>query len=106
MRICVLALAAGAALALPTPGFSQMAGYPGPQSFMDGSQNGHQYLPNDHALPQAYLKKVTALSYRTLELRAEDGGKLTPEHLASLQRELNALARQYRVRADFRIKAG
>jgi hypothetical protein len=105
MRICVVVLAAGAALALTAPAFAQMGLSPqiGPGST---NQNTYQYIPNDRSLPQGYVKKVTALSYKTLELRAEDGGKLTPEHLTSLQRELNALARQYRVRADFRIKAG
>jgi hypothetical protein len=105
MRIRVLALTAGAALALAAPAFAQMGlGAPlGPGSI---NQNTYQYIPNDRSLPQGYVKKVTALSYKTLELRAEDGGKLTPEHLASLQRELNAITRQYRVWADFRIKAG
>jgi hypothetical protein len=50
------------------------------------------------------VKKITALSYRTLALRTEDGGKLTPEHLARLQRELTHLKREYRVVDDRRIK--
>ncbi len=52
------------------------------------------------------MKKVTALSYRTLEIKAEDGGRLSPEHAAALQNELTLLQRQYRIRADFRINPG
>ena len=105
MRIRVLAFAGAVAIALATPAFAQMGGYPGPQSYMDGRQASSQYNLNDHALPQAYVKKVTALSYRTLELRAEDGGTLTPEHLTTLQRELDGLKREYHVVAGLRIAA-
>jgi hypothetical protein len=106
MRTHIPALATGAALALAAPAHAQM----GPMSPMGPggtvpSQNQYQYLPNDHSLPQGFVKQVTALSYRTLELRAEDGGKLTPEHLASLQRELDQLKRQYHVTSSLRIRA-
>jgi hypothetical protein len=106
MRIYILALATGAALALASPAFAQMglSAATGPGGAVP-SQNQYQYLPNDHSLPQSYVKQVTALSYRTVELRAEDGGKLTPEHLASLQRELNQLKRQYHVTSSLRIRA-
>jgi hypothetical protein len=106
MRIYTLALATGAALALASPAFAQMGlSVPmGPGGAVP-SQNQYQYLPNDHSLPQSYVKKVTALSYRTLELRAEDGGKLTPEHRASLQHELDQLKREFRVTSSLRIKA-
>ena len=103
MRTQVLALAAGAAVAFSGPALAQMGGMMpmGPGS----GTNDAQYLQEDRSLPPAYVKQVTALSYRTLELRAEDGGKLTAEHRASLQRELDRLNREYRVRGDLRIKA-
>ena len=82
-----------------------MGGYPGPQSSVDGSQASRQYNLNDHALPPAYVKKLTALSYRTLELRAEDGGRLTSEHRATLQHELDDLKREYHVWPELRIAA-
>jgi hypothetical protein len=105
MRIRTLALAAGSALALAAPAFAQM-GNMAPMGPSSVNQNRDQYLQEDRSLPQAYVKKVTALSYRTLEIKAEDGGRLTPEHAATLQRELDQLQRQYRVRADLRINAG
>ena len=107
MRTSVLALAAGAALALTGPAFAQMmmGGYPGPTSSMDGSQAAYQYN-HERDLPAAYVKKLAALSDKILQMRAEDGGKLTPEHLDSLQHELVQLKRQYHVAADLRVRAG
>jgi hypothetical protein len=100
MRNLVFTLAAGAAITLSGPAFAQMASI-GPGS----GKNNSQYLPEDRSLPSAYVKKVTALSYRTLELRSEDGGKLTPEHRAELQQELNQLKHDYHVGIELRIKA-
>jgi hypothetical protein len=105
MRIFVLVLATGAALMLAAPVFAQSSGPGAAQIGPDSGTNNSQYLQEDRSLPQAYVKKVTALSYRTLELRAEDGGKLTPEHRASLQQELDQLKREYRVRTGLRIRA-
>jgi hypothetical protein len=97
MRICVLALAAGAALAAPA--FAQMGLGSMP------SQNQHQYVPDDRSFPPAYMKQVTALSYRVLEIKAEDGGRLTAEHAVALQRELDALNREFHVRPPFRVRS-
>ncbi|THD68156.1 hypothetical protein [Phenylobacterium sp.] len=99
MRICVLALTAGAALALTTPAFAQMGLGSIP------SQNQYQYIPDELGFPPGYVKQVTALSYRVLETKAEDGGRLTPEHAASLQQELDALNREFHVRPPFRIRS-
>jgi hypothetical protein len=100
MRTDLLAHASAGTLILAAPACAQMAPI-GPGS---GMQNQYQDLPDGNGLPPAYVKKITALSYRTLALRTEDGGKLTPEHLAGLQRELTHLKRKYRVVDDRRIK--
>jgi hypothetical protein len=107
MRICLLALAAGAVLALSAPAFAQLP--PSPLATMDpGSENMSRaaYPQEDQVVPKAYQKKIAAFSYKVLEQKAEDGGKLTPEHAANLQHELNRLNQQYGVRTKLRINAG
>jgi hypothetical protein len=108
MRIGVLALATGAVLALTAPAFAQMGsmGQMGQMS-LGGmpSLTPYQYGPGDQTLSRDYVKKVTALSYRVLALRAQDGGELTPEHLGGLRRELDQLKRRYHVVADFQVSA-
>jgi len=101
MRIKVFAPAAVVALALAGSAFAQMAPI-GPGGV---NQSAYQYIPDGHAAPpEAFTKGLTALSYRTLAVRAEDGGKLTPAHQSDLQQELNQLARKYRVMVDYRIR--
>jgi hypothetical protein len=107
MRICVLALATCALLALSAPAFAQVA--LSPLAPMDpGSENMSRaaYPQEDQGAPKAYQKKITAFSYRVLEQKAEDGGKLTPQHAAALQHELDQLNQQYGVRTKLRINAG
>lgn len=70
------------------------------------NKNRNQYLQEDRSLPRAYLKKVTDLRCRTLAVKAEDGGRLSPEHAATLQNELTHLQRQYPIRADCLINPG
>ncbi len=105
MRTQILILMSAAALALAAPAFAQGSVAGGGQLGPGMGTNNSQYLQEDRGLPQAYVKQVTALSFRALELRAEDGGRLTSEHRTSLQRELDRLKREYRVRSDLRVKA-
>ena len=103
MRVCTIALATAAALALAAPAFAQVgtsvgdgfAGYVNPSQPDAG--------PDSSSLPKSYMKKVTDLSYKVMEQRREDGGKLTPEHLASMQREFDRLNHQYGIRSSVRL---
>jgi hypothetical protein len=106
MRICLLALAAGAVLALSAPAFAQGLSPMAPME--PGSEHmGKAAFPQeDQGVPKAYQKKITAFSYKVLEQKAEDGGKLTPEHAAALQHELDRLNQQYGVRTKLRVNAG
>ena len=103
MRICVLALATAAAVAAAAPAFAQLATAACIPSGMGSSSSDNSL--SGPIVSKFYVKKVTALSYKILEARAEDGGKLTPEHLASLQQELDQLNRQYDIRTSLRVRA-
>jgi hypothetical protein len=107
MRICVLALAAGAVLALSAPAFAQVALSPlAPMEPGSEHMGRAAYAQEDQGVPKVYQKKITAFSYKVLEQKAEDGGKLTPDHAAGLQRELDRLNIQYGVRTKMRINPG
>jgi hypothetical protein len=103
MRICVLALAAAAALATAAPAFAQLATAACVPNGMGSSSSNN--ASGSSPLSKTYLKKLTALSYKILEVRTEDGGKLAADHLASLQHELNRLNLQYDVRSSLRVRA-
>jgi hypothetical protein len=45
-------------------------------------------------LPSPYARKLAFLQNKLLFTKAKDGGHLTPDHAAALQRELDALNRQ------------
>ena len=44
---------------------------------------------------ERYAAKMAALKAKMLKLTAADGGQLSPEHRASLQKELDSLNRQF-----------
>jgi hypothetical protein len=93
MRLSILALAAGASatLALAPPAFAQMTlGAPGDYA-------PTQYLHDYPGPPPRYVRAFNALKSKVLETRAEDGGRLNPQHVASLQQELTALNDRYHV---------
>ncbi len=103
MRHGLFALATAAALALAAPAFAQLgtsvgegfAGYVNPSQPDAG--------PDGAGLPKSYMKKVTDLSFKVLEQRREDGGRLTPEHLAMLQRQFDRLNHSYGLRSSLRL---
>ncbi|THD64319.1 hypothetical protein [Phenylobacterium sp.] len=95
MRLRILALAA---TVLAAPASAQMSmGTP-------GNYAPTQYLPDDRTPPPAYTKAFTALAEKVVHTRAADGGKLTPEHFASLQQELVALNRKYRAHPGVEVQ--
>jgi hypothetical protein len=53
-------------------------------------------MPTQH---DRYLMKLANLRDRTIRTKAKDGGQLTPDHAAGLQRELDALNHQFGVTA-------
>ena len=57
---------------------------------------GQPPLPTRH---ERYLMKLASLRDKTLKTKAKDGGQLTPEHAAALQRELDQLNRQFGITA-------
>ncbi len=105
MRDRLFILAAGATLVMAVPSFAQMASMNGPGSSIDSASHS-QNVPDDGRLPPDYVKKLTALSYKILAVRSQDGGKLSPQHLASLQHELSQLKREYRIGGGLRVSAG
>ena len=46
------------------------------------------------AIPDPYVRKLAFLKNKLMFLKAKDGGHLTPDHAAALQRELDALNRE------------
>jgi hypothetical protein len=63
---------------------------PSPTSIFGAGQG-----PQAPTREQRYMEKLSALRTKTLHLTAQDGGQLTPEHRDSLQKELDALNRQF-----------
>jgi hypothetical protein len=103
MRIRILALtiaavlaSAGAAAAQVTNGTAVNAPEaPG----QEGSANQTLVGPSEAGSRHyRYLMKVETLREKVVETQAKDGGKLTPEHEASLKRELDKLNRTYGVK--------
>jgi hypothetical protein len=96
MRLSVLALMSAAALAQAGGAQAQM---------MMGQQpaQAHDQSTGPIAAPltkqDRYLIKLSALRDKTIRTKAKDGGRLTPEHAASLQHELDDLNRQFGVPA-------
>ena len=113
MRIYVLALAAGATLALagaaaaqtmvevpmstaaPTGSYQGQGAYDGPGS--PGRMARGMIIPDRR---YNYLMKVETLREKAVRTEARDGGRLSPEHAASLQHELDKLNRVYGVKTD------
>ena len=103
MRLATFTLILAAALATAAPALAQMmTAAPIPNGMGSSTSDNSVSGP---IVSKFYVKKVTALSYKILETRVEDGGQLTPEHLAGLQRELDQLNRQYGVRTSLRVRA-
>ncbi|HEX3364451.1 hypothetical protein [Phenylobacterium sp.] len=95
MRLSALALVSAAALA--QAGLAQAQG-----DMMNQPVQAHDQqtvmppLPTKH---DRYLMKLAALREKTIKTKARDGGQLTPEHSAALQRELDELNKQFGVGA-------
>jgi hypothetical protein len=104
MRFATLNLVLVAGLAMAGAASAQIGGWEGTQGYTI-TQNLDPAAPALQPGPaRAYLKKLTALSYKIVEQRAVDGGTLTLQHLTSLQRELNGLNRQYQVGSSLRVR--
>jgi hypothetical protein len=104
MRFATFTLVLAAGLAMAGVASAQMGGWEGAQGYtitqdLDPARPALRVGP-----PGAYLKRLTALSYKIVEQRAEDGGTLTPGHLTSLQRELSRLNRQYQVASSLLVR--
>ena len=104
MGILIVTVATAAAQAAAAPASAQMLTATGGTPSGEGQASAGS-PSGSLGLSKFYLQKVTALSYRIVEVRAQDGGTLTPEHLASLQHEFNRLNRQYDVKTPFRVRA-
>jgi len=102
MRAWLVIFAAGAVLA-PAAAFAQVTNYsvmspplPTPQS------TGAPYVGDQHPLsiPDPYQRKLAFLHKKLLWTQAHDGGRLTPEHAAALQGQLEALNRAAETRRN------
>jgi hypothetical protein len=96
MRAWLFAVVAGAALAQAGGALAQVQNYsemqpPLPVAVAAGPVVD-QKLPVK--APDPYVRKLVFLRDRVLYLKAKDGGRLTPEHAAALQRQLDELNRQ------------
>lgn len=92
-----LAPAAGASAAIEY--YSQMSPPPPPQESY-GPQGSPADAGRHLSLPDPYVRKLAFLKQKLEFTRAHDGGRLTPEHAAALQRELDRLNREAAGRRD------
>ena len=93
----LLAIAVGAA---PGTARAQMMGS-GMMTPMLRTTPGYasEINPSDYPSPQErYEARIAALKARMQRLTAADGGQLTPEHKASLQKDLDSLNREFGVK--------
>jgi hypothetical protein len=105
MRLVTFTLILAAGLATAGAASAQMGGWEGTQGYEIGHTDPDPFNNSNSPAPsRAYIKKLTALSYKIVEQRAEDGGTLTSQHLTSLQRELNWLNHQYEVGSSLRVR--
>jgi hypothetical protein len=100
MRVRVLALTiagvlawAGAAAAQLSPGVAVNAPDPPQANYVGQSQGGP--ASEWSSRHQRYLMRLQSLREWLLRLKAKDGGNLSDEHAAILQRQLDKLNRIY-----------
>jgi hypothetical protein len=91
----VFLAAAGAASAQM---MSPMPMSPRPQA--DTSFGPNTDFPPNPTRQQRYMAKIVTLRAKTLKITAADGGQLSPEHRASLQKELDTLNREFGIKPD------
>jgi len=97
LSLILLALAVGAG---PGAARAQMMGS-GMMTPMPRTSPGYasQLNPADYPSRQErYEARIAALKARMQRLTAADGGQLTPEHQASLQKDLDTLNREFGVK--------
>ena len=97
MRIRILALAVVSGLLAQAGGATAQSGMT-----LTGQLPGEAPRPVTQTPPlptqhDRYVMKLANLRDRTIRTKAKDGGRLTPEHAAGLQRELDALNHQFGV---------
>ena len=93
MRASLIALAVAltpAAAVAQIANFSQMSPPMPPQQ-----STGAPPVGDTHhlSIPDPYARKLAFLRNRILWTQARDGGRLTPDHAAALERQLDALNR-------------
>ena len=102
MRVPVLTLTMAAVLIAGGGAMAQTVEVPVPLVTPGDTGNNHQATggSNEAGSRQSrYLAKVETLKEKVARTKARDGGQLTPEHEASLKRELDKLNRVYGVTA-------
>jgi hypothetical protein len=97
MRFSLLALASAALLAQAGAACAQ-GDMMNQQMQAHGQPTLIQPAPTKH---DRYLMRLSSLREKTIraKAKAKDGGQLTPEHAAALQRELDELNKQFGVGA-------
>lgn len=97
MRVRRLGIAVMGVLCWGGAAQPQMMG-PGMMTPMPRANPGYasEINPADYPSRQErYEARIAALKARMLRLTAADGGQLTPEHRASLQKDLDSLNREF-----------
>jgi hypothetical protein len=105
MRTPALVLLAAAAFGSATAAFAQVQTPSTMQPPIPEAQGNGQPANNFGATPsreQIYFRHVATLREKMRKLTAEDGGQLTQDHAAALQKELDDLNRLYRVKVASR----
>jgi hypothetical protein len=108
MRLAVLAVSLTAALSAGGGASAQMTGQmgmmgqmgpmmtpPPPVSAAYGTGADGADFPSAQ---QRYAARIMALKAKMQRLTAQDGGRLTPEHQASLQRELDGVNKSFGIK--------
>jgi hypothetical protein len=93
MRTWLVALVAGGVLAQAGGALAQNYSEMSPPAPIAPGR-GPAQDPRLPAIPSPYVRKLAFLQNKLLVTTSKDGGRLTPEHAAALQRELDALNRQ------------
>jgi len=98
MRLQILALSLAGLLASAGAAAAQDSnGYPNQVTIPGDSGNNHQSYPGPR-IPERryrYLMRLETLRERVIRWKAQDGGQLSAEHAANLQRQLDKLNRIY-----------
>ena len=93
--VLLAALGASTAALAQSQTYSSMES-PVPQGASNGARqdSGASWIPSEQWW---YDWSIANLRDKMLKIQAKDGGQLTPEHAAALQRELDRLNRKYRI---------